>query len=125
MTASVDATQIAATLPTVLADRDRHAVERLLAPDVRWGSQEETAQTCHDRDRAGDTYAALLAAGVHLHVLDTHVDENKVLAHLAVIDPRDDGTADYHLRVLLTVQNGLVDDILQLDDDEPPSTTLQ
>ncbi|MEP7055213.1 MAG: hypothetical protein ABI912_08180 [Actinomycetota bacterium] len=61
MTEHAGGAQIAEQLPSVLAERDRAAFERLLAPNVRWGGREDTEQTCHDRGQAGDFYAALLA----------------------------------------------------------------
>ncbi len=120
MTAEADAARIAAELPMVLAARDRAAFERLLAPDVRWGGREETEQTCHDREAAGRLYAALLADGVRLDVLDRIVDDDgRVLARLEVT--RADAGSTYELQVLLTVREGLVSDILQLEDaaDDP------
>lgn len=121
MTAPVDAARLAAMLPAVLAARDRRAVERLLAPDVRWGGEQDTEQTCHDRTRAGETYAALLAGGVELRVLDTRVDGERVRAWIAVTGPDEAG---HDVQVLLTVQDGLVVDVLQLDDDETPAVEL-
>jgi len=118
MTPPADAAQIAAELPTVLAERSRAAFERLLAPDVRWGGPADTEQTCHNRGQAGDTYAALLAGGAHLNVLHTSVADDKVLARLGVNGPDNDPELDYETKVLLTVRDGMVVDILQVDDDE-------
>lgn len=125
MTAPADASHIAEQLPSVLAARDRAVFERLLAPDVRWGGKEDTEQTCHDRRQAGDTYAALLEDGVRLDVLDSTIDDDgKVLARLEVTAADGDPSLTYQTQVLLTVRGGLVVDILQIEDDEPPTIEL-
>lgn len=118
MTSPAGAARIAEQLPSVLAERDRAAFERLLAPDVRWGGREDTEQTCHDRGQAGDFYAALLAGGTHLDVLDSTVDDDgKVLARLEVTGGDGHLGLTYQTQVLLTVRGGLVVDILQVEDD--------
>ncbi len=60
---AASASDNAAALPAVLAERSRDAFERLLTHDVRWGGESDTEQTCHNRQQAADTYAALLAGG--------------------------------------------------------------
>ena len=112
------APEVAAALPAVFAARTRQAFERLLADNVRWGGEDDTEQTCHNREQAGDTYAALLAGSAQLAVLSTVVDGDEVLARVHVRGPDQ----DYETRVLITVRDGLVVDLLQLDDDgEPPA----
>ncbi len=125
MTAPADAAQIAEQLPAVLAQRDRVAFERLLAPDARWGGREDTEQTCHDRGQAGDFYAAVLAGGARLDVLDcVVVDDNQVLTRLEVTGRDGDPDSAYQTQVLLTVRGGLVIDILQVEDAAPPTVEL-
>ena len=125
MTAPADVVQIAEQLPSVLATRDRAAFERLLAPDVRWGGPEDTEQTCHDRGQAGDFYAALLAGGARLDVLESTADDDgRVLARLQVTGADSDPGLTYRTQVLLTVRGGLVVDIRQLDDDASPTVEL-
>lgn len=125
MTSPAGAAQIAEQLPSVLAERDRAAFERLLAPGVRWGGREDTEQTCHDRGQAGDFYAALLAGGTHLDLLDSTVDDDgKVLARLEVTGADGHLGPTYQTQVLLTVRGGLVIDILQVEDDASPTVEL-
>ena len=125
MTTPADATHLAEQLASVLAARDRAAFERLLHPDVRWGGGEDTEQTCHDRRQAGDFYAALLAGGAHLDVLDSTVDhDGKVRAQLQVIGANGDSDLTYQTQVLLTVRDGLVIDIQQGEGDAPPTVEL-
>lgn len=113
----VDAKQLAQRLPVVLARRERAAFVQLLAPEARWGGREDTEQTCHDSQQAGNFYEALLASGVCLDVLRSEVvTDDRVLAHLHVSGPEDES---YQARVLLTVRDGLISDILQLEDDAP------
>lgn len=109
--------RLAQQLSAVLALRDRAAFTRLLAPGVRWGGREDTEQTCHDSQQAGDFYGALLAAGTSLSMLSSEaVAGDRVLVHLDVSGTEDES---YQARVLLTVRDGLVSDILQLEDDAP------
>lgn len=124
MSTPADPAQIAAELPGVLAERSRAAFWRLLAADVRWGGQNNTEQTCHNRGRAADFYDALLAGGARLTVLHTSVDGDKVRARLEVNGPGDGPDLDYQTEVQLTVRGGLVVDILQMEDDESPTIEL-
>ncbi|MCW3045460.1 MAG: SnoaL-like protein [Actinobacteria bacterium] len=41
---------IARRLTSALEARDLESLGNLLAPDVRWGGEEDTPQTCHSRD---------------------------------------------------------------------------
>lgn len=123
MSTAANPAQIAAQLPGVLAERSQAAFERLLAPDVRWGGREETEETCHNRGQAGDFYVALLAGGARLNVLHTSVEDDKIHARLKVSGP-DDPDFGYEYAVQLTVRDGLVIDILQVYDDEPPMIEL-
>lgn len=116
----VNAGAIAAALPMVLAQRSREPFEALLAPDVRWGGQEDDEHTCHTREQAGSTYARLLADGTHLSIVSTEVSEDQVFARLQVAED-DSPEPVFQSRVVLTVHEGLVVSILQLDDDEPPA----
>ena len=118
------ATEVAEALPGVLAERSRDAFERLLALDVRWGGAEDTDQTCSTREQAGDTYAALLESGARLSVLSTQVDGDRVMARLDVRGPDDGPGSGYQTQLLLTVRDGLVVDLLQLDDEELPVVEL-
>ncbi len=124
MTAPADAAQIAEQLPGVLAQRDRVAFERLLALDARWGGRDDTDETCHDRGQAGDFYAAVLAGGARLDILDCVVDDDQVLLRLEVTGPDGDLDSAYQTQVLLTVRGGLVIDILQVEDAAPPTVEL-
>ncbi len=85
----------------------------------------DTEQTCHDRGQAGGFYAALLAGGTHLDVLDCAVDDDgKVLARLEVTGADGHLGLAYQTQVLLTVRGGLVSDILQVEDDTSPTVEL-
>lgn len=119
MTDSIaDAGDIAAALPTVLAQRSREALEALLSPDVRWGGHDDNEHTCHTREQAGISYAELLANGTHLSIVSTEVRDDQIFARLQVTE-NDSPAPAFQSRVVLTVDNGMVVSILQLDDDEP------
>lgn len=114
---SSSAAAVAAALPAVLAARDPAAFEHLLHDGVRWGGEEETPETCRSRAQVGAYYAALLAQGVHLDVVDVHTRGEQVLARLRVTRPGELGAAAEHAerRVVLSVHDGLVVDILEPD----------
>lgn len=124
MNGPADPAHIAAALPEVLAERTRVAFERLLAADVRWGGPDDIEQTCHNRDQAAGFYDALLASGARLSVLHTSVDNDKVRVRLQVDGLEGDPDLDHQTEVQLTVRDGVIVDILQIEDDEPPTIEL-
>jgi len=124
MTPSATAAQIAEQLPAVLAQRDRVAFERLLAPDVRWGGRQDTEQTCHDRRQAGDFYAGVLAGGARLNVLHSAVVDDRILVRLEVVGRDSDPDSAFSTQVLLTVRAGLISHILQVEDQASPTVEL-
>lgn len=115
---TVDAAVIAAALPTVLAKRSREAFEALLSPDVRWGGHDDNEHTCHTREQAGTTYAELLSNGTHLSIVSTQVRDDQIFTRLQVTE-NDSPDPAFQSRVVLTVHDGMVVSILQVDDDEP------
>lgn len=125
MTASTsEAEAVAAVLPAALAERSRAAFERLLAPDVRWGALDDTEQTCHNREQAGAHYAGLVASGVNMDVLRVSVHGQQVHARLRISGPGDGTRHEHETELRLTVRDGLVTDILQVDDGHAPAIEL-
>jgi hypothetical protein len=111
---------LAAALPVALAAGTRKAFEELLTDDVHWGG-EHGGNECRTRSEAGDHYAALLAAGVRLHIVDLAVGDEHLTARLRVAasDP-DEFPAE--LTVRLTLRGGRIADIRELD--PPPTVEL-
>lgn len=118
---------VAAALPAAFAARDPAALGLLLREDVRWGGEDETADSCGSRDEVRAYYTALLAQGVTIGVVEAVVSANQVLARLSVAWPAGDGGVHRSERqVRISVRGGLVVDILELDapDEKPPVLEL-
>jgi hypothetical protein len=115
---------VAAALPAALAAGTREAFEQLLTYDVHWGG-EHAGDACSGRAEAGAHYAGLLAAGNTVSI--TQISEasdpgsQQLTARLQVtgLDPT---RLPAVLMVRLTVRDGLIADILELD--PPPSFEL-
>jgi hypothetical protein len=93
----------------------------LLAPDVRWGGDEDTEQTCHSRGRVLAWYQRLRVQGVRVQVLGTRIRGDAVVLRMAVQWP--EGWDDEELRrstqaQVFRVRDGVVVDIR--DDDGHP-----
>ena len=118
-TSDAPAHDVVAALRTALAADRREAFTSLLANDFRWGG-ERGANVCTSRDQAGDHYAALLAAGVTLHIdeITDLTSDGTLIARVQVTSP-DPDMFPTQVTVRLTVRDGLIANILELD---PPPT---
>jgi hypothetical protein len=85
----------------------------LLAPDVRWGGEEETEQTCHSRTDVLAWYRRLQAAGVSAQITDTVVRLDAVVLtlELAGRDREPDGPRPDMVHQVFRLLDGLVIDI--------------
>ena len=100
-----------------LAERLRSAFEAgdlvalagLLDPDVRWGGEEDTDQTCHNRAEVLARYEALRARGVLVSVTEVSIERDAVVLGLDVTRPG--GTEHRRVHQTFTVAGGLVVDI--------------
>lgn len=126
MNVPLSTVEVASALPGVLAERSRAAFERLLAPDVRWGGCQDSEQTCHNRAQAGRYYGKLLTSGVRLSLAQTDVSDDQILAWFEVSADGHDPDHDqpHQTQVLLTVRDGLVVNILQVNDEPQPVIEL-
>lgn len=112
---------VAETLGRALTARDTDVVAGLLAGEVRWGSPQDTPQTCHGEAEVVQHYAQLLEAGVDVEVLDVVPDadpENeRVVLRTRVRWPGvgdDDQSTVTQQRLALQVRAGLIVDICDL-----------
>ena len=64
-----DAQAIARRLTSALQARDLESLGEILAPDVRWGGEEDTPQTCHNRADVLAWYGGLHARGFRASVV--------------------------------------------------------
>lgn len=106
-------------LTAALAHGTVEAFVALLTDDVRWGG-EHGGNECTSKVQAGDHYAGLLEAGLALSARNVRPartsrhDESTVLVDLTVDAPDPD---DYpgELTIRLTLRDGLICDIRELD----------
>ena len=115
-------TALSASLAAALAAGGREAFTALLTEDVHWGG-EHGGNECTTREQAGDHYARLLAAGVTLSLADLRpveptAEPQQVIARLDIRSPDPDDFPP-QLTVRLTLRDGLIADIRELD---PPAT---
>ena len=113
---SADVTRVAGALQQALTLPTAHGLDHLLDPGVRWGGTEETEQTCHGRAQVLAFYSRLLEDGVTLEVRDAQVEGEQIRLRIRVHWPSDDGGIDiFDQPTVITVREGLIVDVLQLD----------
>jgi ketosteroid isomerase-like protein len=114
MTATTDdaatARELAARLPDVVAGGDLAAMLPLLSPDVRWGPDEDTPDTCHSRDDVARWFGGRLRDGLRARVVETTVRGPRILLALSATLPEDAEEPQERLLVL-TVRGGRVADV--------------
>jgi SnoaL-like domain len=110
MSASLQA--LADTLEAAFDRRDAAVLASVLAADVRWGSEEETPETCHSDREVLAWYERLRAQGVEAQVEEVVVRERAVVLGLLVSQPGEAPERD-PMRVWQTfaVADGLVVEI--------------
>lgn len=79
--------EVAGQLRRAYESQDLEALAPLLAPDVRWGGDEETEQTCHSRGQVLAWFKALRARGVQAKVLDVQVSPDAIALSVEVRPP--------------------------------------
>jgi ketosteroid isomerase-like protein len=90
-----DAQDIAQRLRSAFEARDLEGLGDLLAPDVRWGGEEDTAQTCHSRADVLAWYGDLHARGVRASVVEASVEPHRVVLTLDVSRPGGGTSRNY------------------------------
>ncbi len=108
---SIEAVGAGLTTAFTVGDLDRLAP--LLAPDVRWGGDGDTPQTCHSRAEVPAWYRRLQVRGVRVQVEHTEIRGDTVVLRIAVqwrtATTRTSGRR--RRRSLFRVRDGLVVDI--------------
>jgi ketosteroid isomerase-like protein len=114
MTATTDdaavARELATRLPDVVAGGDLAAMLPLLSPDVRWGPDEDTPDTCRSRDDVARWFGGRLRDGLRARVVETTVRGPRILLALSATLPEDAEEPQERLLVL-TVRGGRVADV--------------
>ena len=82
-----DAQAIARRLTSALEARDLESLGEILAPDVRWGGEEDTPQTCHSRADVLAWYGGLHARGFRASVVEAAVEPDRIVLTLDVTRP--------------------------------------
>lgn len=116
---TMDAWAVAARLQTAFETRDLFVLAEILDPDVRWGPDEETPQTCHSRADVLAWYGGLYARGFRADIVESAVEPGRILLRLDVQRPDGEVTRNNQL---FTVRDGLIVDIRDgqpLGDDHP------
>jgi hypothetical protein len=108
-----------------IAERLRSAFEQqnlgiladVLDPDVRWGGEEDTPQTCHNRGDVLAWYGGLIYRGFRASVAAAAVEPDRIVLTLDVTGPGG-GTSRNHQ--VFRIASGHVVDIR--DHEEGPAT---
>jgi hypothetical protein len=74
-------------LRAAFEDGDEDLLASLLDPAVRWGGEEETAETCHTSEEVLAWYGKLRAAGLRASVRQAITFEDVVVLGLALARP--------------------------------------
>ncbi|MEA2591052.1 MAG: SnoaL-like domain, partial [Actinomycetota bacterium] len=88
---------IARRLTSALEARDLESLGEILAPDVRWGGEEDTPQTCHSRADVLAWYGGLHARGFRASVVEAAVEPDSVVLTLDVTRPGGGTSRNYQL----------------------------
>jgi hypothetical protein len=105
---------VGAGLTAAFAVGDVDRLAPLLAPDVRWGGDGDTPQTCHSRAEVLAWYRHLQARGARVQVQHTEIRGDTVILRMAVRWPPDRDDEDQRSATktrLFQVRDGLVVDI--------------
>lgn len=105
----MDATQVAAGLRTAYETANLDALSELLHPDVRWGGEEDTPETCHNRSDVLTWYRRGYESGMRATVIDALTGPDAVLLTLRV-SGREPGKAVV-VHQVFRLTDGLIADI--------------
>ena len=75
---------VAHPLKAALERHDFAALTELLAPDVRWGGDEDTDETCHTREEVLRWFRGLGTRGITARVHELIVERDAVIAGLTI-----------------------------------------
>jgi len=90
-----DAQAIAQQLRSAFEGLDLESLGEILAPDVRWGGEEDTPQTCHSRADVLAWYGDLSARGFRANVVEAAVEPDRIVLTLDVSRPGGGTSRNY------------------------------
>jgi len=99
---------IAPRLRAAFERRDAAKLRDLLDPDVRWGGEEDTPDTCHNRAQVLARFGWLAVTGTKASITNVEVDGERIVLTWEVTEPEE--RAGRH-RQTFTVARGRVVDI--------------
>jgi hypothetical protein len=100
--------ELAGRLRRAYETQDFDALGALLAPDVRWGGEEETPQTCHTRGEVLAWFRGLRDRGVRAAISGAEVRADAIVLSLEVTRP---GEEPFHRGQIFLVTSGRIVDI--------------
>jgi ketosteroid isomerase-like protein len=107
-----DSETVAAQLRAAFESRDLAALGAVLDDDVRWGGEEDTAETCHSRAQVLERLAQQRANGVQTGVIEVVPGHHAVLLGLTVKRPvGGDFSREHNVYQVLSLRKGRVVDI--------------
>ena len=90
-----EAQAIAERLRSAFEQQDLGILAGVLDPDVRWGGEEDTPETCHNRADVLAWYGSLIDRGFQASVAATAVEPDRIVLSLDVTTPGG-GTSRNH-----------------------------
>lgn len=103
---------LAAAIPAVITPANSENLIALLHDEVRWGGDEDTEQTCHNKSDVGHFLATVFESQERAAVIATTVVDDRVLLELQLSGGDDPGP----LFLVLTVSGAKIVDIRPADD---------
>ena len=105
---------IAERLRSALEGQDLTILAGILDPDVRWGGEEDTPQTCHNRADVLAWYGGLIDRGFRPSVVATEVEPDRIALTLDVTGP---GGGTSRNRQVFRIASGHIVDIRGHEED--------
>lgn len=99
--------EVAERLRLAYETQDFDALAALLAPDVRWGGDEETPETCHTRGEVLGWFRGLRDRGVRAAISGVEVRADAIVLSLEVTRPGEEPSP--HEQVFAVAQGRIVD----------------
>ena len=92
-----EAEAVAQRLRSAFQTQDLSILASLLDPEVRWGGEEDTPQTCHNRADVLAWYGGLAARGFRATVVEAEVEAHQIVLTLDVTEPGGGTSRNHHV----------------------------